>query len=184
VSESRRLSWPIVALSTTLALGAAAVTYTVLADDPAPAAIELTPEGDLPTFAEASFTTFEGEEVALTSVVGTPTVVNFFSSTCVPCVKEMPAFEEVFGQTDGQVAFLGLAVADRTDDALALVEQTGVSYRTAQDPDASVFHALGGVVLPTTVVLDAEGRTVASHSGELSADRLRSLVADALGITL
>ena len=51
--------------------------------------------------------------------------MNFFASTCTPCITEMPAFEEVYQelQGSGQVAFLGLAVADRTDDALALVER-------------------------------------------------------------
>ena len=185
VPESPRLPWRVVALSTVLALGAAAGTYVLLADDDESTAtsLELTPEGEVPTPDEASFTTFDGEEVALSSLRGTPTVVNFFSSTCVPCITEMPAFEEVFQEVGGEVAFLGLAVADRTDDALALVDETGVTYPTAQDPDGSVISALGGTVLPTTVLLDADGEVVATHPGELDADELRDLLADELGIT-
>jgi len=187
VSDPRRLPWRVVAMSTLLALGAAVATYVVLADDPEPtasAALELTPEGDLPTFDEASFTTFDGETVALTSLLGSPTVVNFFSSSCTPCIKEMPAFEQVFQQAGSQVAFLGLAVNDRPEDAQALVAQTGVTYPTAQDPDNSVINVLGGTVLPTTVLLDADGQVVATRSGELSADELRALLADRFGIAL
>lgn len=184
VPESPRLPWRLVALSTVLALGAAVGTYGLLADggEPAATTIELTPEGEVPTADDASFTTFDGEEVALSSLRGTPTVVNFFASTCVPCITEMPAFEEVHQELGDEVAFLGLAVADRADDARALVERTGVTYRTAQDPDATVISALGGTVLPTTVLLNADGEVVATHAGELDADELRALLADELGV--
>jgi hypothetical protein len=71
---------------------------------------------------------------------------------------------------------------DRPEDALDLVERTGVTYQTAQDKDASVITALGGTVLPTTVLLDADGKIVAVHNGELDAGELRNLLADELGI--
>jgi thiol-disulfide isomerase/thioredoxin len=189
VPESPRLPWRAVALSTVLALAAATVTYVVLSDDddapaePPAGTIALTPEEDVPSVDEVAFRTFDGQEVPLTSLAGTPTVVNFFASTCVPCITEMPAFEEVYQELGGDdLAFLGLAVADRADDALALVEQTGVTYPTAQDPEAEVIAALGGSVLPTTVLLDADGEIVALSNGELDADELRALIADELGI--
>ena len=45
-----------------------------------------------------------------------------------------------------------------------------------------MITALGGSVLPTTVLLDADGEIVATHNGELDADELRALLADELGI--
>ena len=182
---SPRLPWRLVAASTVLALCAATATYVVLddsGDDDTPAGtIELTPDGEVGVDGVA-FTTFDGAEVALSTLRGGPTLVNFFASTCVPCVTEMPAFEEVYQELGDEVAFLGLAVADRPEDALDLVERTGVTYPTAQDPDSAVITALGGSVLPTTVLLDADGEIVATHNGELDADELRALLADELGI--
>jgi thiol-disulfide isomerase/thioredoxin len=192
VPESPRLPWRAVVLATVLALGAATATYVLLADrvsseDDAESpvgTIELTPESEAPPTDDVSFLTFDGQEVPLTNLQGTPTLVNFFSSTCTPCITEMPAFEEVYQELGGEdVAFLGLAVADRADDALALVEQTGVTYPTAQDPDAAVIAALGGTVLPTTVLLDADGEVVAVSNGELDADELRAFIADELGVS-
>ncbi len=190
--ESPRLPWRTVALSTVLALAAATTTYVLLSRDgdtqvdtgeEPTATIELTPEGEVPSADEVAFVTFDDQEVPLSTLQGTPTVVNFFASTCTPCITEMPAFEEVYQELGGdQLAFLGLAVADRPDDALALVEQTGVTYPTAQDPDSAVITALGGTVLPTTVLLDADGEIVATSNGELDADELRALIADELGI--
>lgn len=186
--EAPRLPLRYLALSTILALAAAGITVAVLRDDGQPESVgtvELTPEdsaaeGDV---AGVTFTTFEGDEVALSSLAGTPMLVNFFASTCVPCVTEMPALQAVHEQLGDQVLFLGLAMQDRPEDAQALVERTGVTYRTAQDKDGSVIAALGGTVLPTTVLIGADGKIVASHSGQLDEDGLRSFIADGLGIT-
>ena len=187
VPASARLPWHLVAMSTVLALAAAVGAYMILdGDDDAPEStnptLELTPEEDLPAAEDVTFTTFDDEEVALASLRGRPLVVNFFASTCVPCITEMPAFEAVFQDVGGEVSFLGLAVADRADDAQALVERTGVTYPTAQDRDSTVINALGGTVLPTTVLLDADGEIVARRFGEIDADELRALLADELGI--
>jgi thiol-disulfide isomerase/thioredoxin len=178
----------VLALSTVLALGAAVGTYVLLSDDDqsgdGQGTIELVPDDEAPgAVGAATFTTFEGETVALSSLQGTPILVNFFASTCVPCITEMPELEEVHQEVGDQVTFLGLAAqGDRPEDAHDLVERTGVTYRTARDTDASVMTALGGLVLPTTVLLDAEGTIVATHSGQLDADDLRALLADELGV--
>lgn len=184
------LRW--IAASTLLALLAALGTIAVLrgddgADpvDPAEAAsLTLEPEtSELGDVASAVFTTFEGDEVGLATLQGSPVVVNFFASTCVPCITEMPALETVHQEVRERVEFLGLAVADRPDDAQRLVEETGVTYTTAQDKDSSVITALGGTMLPTTVLLDADGAIVATHTGKITAEELRGLIAEHFGIT-
>jgi thiol-disulfide isomerase/thioredoxin len=186
-----RLPLRAIALSTVVALAAAVGTYVALSDRDGSRSstvdtIRLTPESGRPARGDdVRFTTFDGKEVALSALQGRPVLVNFFASTCVPCVTEMPALEEVHQQVGDQVTFLGLAAAgDRPEDALGLVERTGVTYRTARDVDGTVIAALGGTVLPTTVLLDADGSVVKVHSGKLDARSLRSLLADELGITL
>ena len=111
--------------------------------------------------------------------------MNFFASTCAPCVTEMPAFEEVYQDLGGeQVAFLGLAVADRPEDAQALVDQTGVTYPTAPGPGRLPSSPRWAAsCCPTTVLLDADGTVVATHNGALDADELRALIADELGVS-
>lgn len=187
VPRSPWLTLRLLAVSTTVALLAAIATYVVLDDGgdtesvASSGTIPLEPSEE-PASDDPVFTTFDGDEVALSSLQGSPVLVNFFASTCVPCVTEMPAFEEVFQEVGDQVRFLGLAMQDRPEDALDLIERTGVTYPAAQDKDGSVINALGGTVLPTTVLLDAEGEIVASHSGALDAEQLRELLADELDI--
>jgi thiol-disulfide isomerase/thioredoxin len=189
VPESPRFGWRPLLASTALAAIAAAGTYVLLdgGDDGGGAAgttvptIALDPEVEVDP-ESATFLDFDGQEVPLTALRGRPVVVNFFASTCVPCVTEMPAFEEVHQDVGDRVTFLGLALQDRREAALELVERTGVTYRTAQDREGAVFTALEGIVLPTTVLLDADGEVVDRHAGALTADELREWLADRLGI--
>ena len=188
--EVPRFPARVLVASTVLALIAAVATYVILdGGDDEPEATEptvtvpLTPDpGDVDA-STAAFTEFGSEApVLLSSLRGKPVVVNFFASFCVPCITEMPAFEEVHQQVGDEVTFLGLAVADREDEATDLVERTGVTYRTASDFRSEVFTALGGTILPTTVLLDADGKVVEIHPGALKADALRELLAEALGV--
>ena len=189
--EIPRFGWRTLVASTALALVAAGAVVVVLGGDDdggdSPSSvgtvtIPLEPEVTVAAD-QATFTDFDGEVVALSSLRGTPVVVNFFASFCVPCITEMPAFEEVHQALGNEVTFLGLAVADRKDEAQELVKKTKVTYRTAQDRDGSVMASLGaGTRLPGTVLLDADGKVVARHLGQLTADELRELIADELGI--
>lgn len=183
-----RLPLRSVVVAFVLASLAAIGTVVVLSgdDDPVDPEIPVTLEpedGSSDDPASVTFTTFADEEVRLGSLKGSPVVVNFFASTCAPCITEMPALEEVHTQFGDRVEFLGLAVFDQPEAAQRLVEQTGVTYPTAQDKDGTAIAALGGTMLPTTILLDADGKVVRTHTGEISADELRGLLADDLGVT-
>ena len=129
-----------------------------------------------PAALDAHFTYFDGREGSLADFEGRPLVVNFFASWCVPCVKEMPAFERVHQELGDEVAFLGLNVRDPLEKGKEIASDTGVTYDLARDPDGGFLAAMEGVVMPTTAFLDAEGNIVEVHNGALEADELRDLV--------
>ena len=54
----------------------------------------------------------------------------------------------------------------------AFVESVGVTWDMGRDPDASILQSLGGTALPTTVLLDANGKIVYQHLGALDVDDL------------
>jgi thiol-disulfide isomerase/thioredoxin len=124
----------------------------------------------------ATFERFDGEEVTLADYAGRPLVVNFFANWCPPCVTEMPAFEEVNQQYGDEVAFLGISVNESVEEAQALVDRTGVTYDLAREPQGNLVRELGGVGMPTTVLLTADGEVVEAHTGELSGDELTELI--------
>ncbi len=120
----------------------------------------------------------DGEEGQLAEVAGrgTPVVLNFWSSTCVPCLNEMPAFEEVHDRLGDEVEFLGIDVADTVEDGREMVERTGVTYPNARDPRSEIFTVFGGIALPRTVLIAADGTVADTHSGELDAAELTELL--------
>lgn len=127
-----------------------------------------------------TFETFEEGESTVAAAATGPLVVNFFAATCVPCVSEMPAFEEVHQKMRGQVSFLGLSVQESLESGRAIAERTGVTYPLGRDPDGSLLAGMGGIVMPTTALVDSNDRIVALHSGELTADELETLITEEL----
>jgi cytochrome c biogenesis protein CcmG, thiol:disulfide interchange protein DsbE len=194
---SRRLPLPAIIAATALALVAALGAFAVLDggdaggnDAAAPGdgttdGFELSPRGQLPgSVAEVRLGSLrDGPDAALGELLtGAPVVVNFFASWCVPCVEEMPAIEAVHQSLGDQVTFVGLANQDADEDALATVEATRVTYPTFGDPDASALSYFGGLRMPTTVFIAADGTVVDVNSGALTEAQLRAKITDLFGI--
>ena len=144
---------------------------------------DISPEAsDGTDLSDLTFDLFDGGTGTIADYEGTPLVVNFFASWCPPCVREMPEFQEVFERLDGQVAFLGLSQDQSPQDALALVEATGVTYDVAWDLDLEVYGATGSIAMPTTAFVSPSGELLDTFAGALDADSLVDLVENVLGI--
>lgn len=174
---------------------ATAVAFTAGDDDGAVETLDpdaTLPAGEAPAGPDRSgqplpdltYETFDGQEASLRDLVGTPLVINFWASWCAPCIAEMPAFDEVHRAAGDQVTFLGLNVTDGVEPARVMIERTGVTYDLGRDPSGDVLAALGGVTMPTTVFVAADGTIVASHAGQLDGDELTASIADELGVTV
>jgi hypothetical protein len=92
----------------------------------------------------------------------------------------MPDLEAVHREYADRVEFVGLSVDPHPADGWDLVDRTGVTYDVGHDEDSTVFRALGGVGMPTTVLIDADGAVVDSRTGAASVDDLRGMVDDLL----
>lgn len=127
------------------------------------------------------YDTPDGGSIDLVEFRGQPLVINFFATWCGPCRAELPAFAEVSTEFDGQVQFLGLNV-DESDvpAALALLEETGVTYPIGLGEDGTLLEKLGGAVMPVTAFVDEEGRLVLAHNGALERAELTALIEDEL----
>ena len=122
------------------------------------------------------------------------TVVNFWFTTCKPCVGELPDLEALHqelakkgGAVIGINAFTLDSNAKEIEDAKSILEQQGVSYQNicfASDSDAGLFTA-GLYAFPTTYVVDRNGHIVGDPIvGAISSDaqmkKLNALIDQAL----
>jgi cytochrome c biogenesis protein CcmG/thiol:disulfide interchange protein DsbE len=120
----------------------------------------------------------DGGTEQVSELGGTPLLLNFWSSTCAPCVAEMPEFQALATRADGRVRVVGVDVTDTEAGAADLLRRTGVTYRNAADPNGQLFATYGGTSLPRTVLIGADGTVLATHSGALDAAGLAALLTD------
>jgi len=123
-----------------------------------------------------------GSLVRLSDHKGTPVVLNFWASWCVPCRKEMPALARASAEFAGEVDFLGVDYQDVRDDGLALLREARVRYPSGFDPEGSAASSFGLRGMPTTVFIGANGQVMATSLGELTESELRRSIVELFGI--
>ncbi|SDX54341.1 Peroxiredoxin [Modestobacter sp. DSM 44400] len=143
------------------------------------------PAGERAAAPAFSGTLLDGGDFDSSSLAGDVAVLNFWGSWCAPCRVETPQFQEVYAdvQDDG-VQFLGLNVKDVQQLATAFVESKGVTFPSLFDPKGEValaFRDYPATAIPSTIVLDREGRVAAVYTGEVQQDDLRAVLDLALG---
>jgi thiol-disulfide isomerase/thioredoxin len=133
---------------------------------------------------EVAGETLDGEPIALEDFRGETVVVNVWGSWCAPCRAEAPdlvaASEEL---ADDGVRFLGINSRDLDKAAAkAFQRRFEVPYPSIYDQQGRTLLAFRGTLspnaIPSTVVIDEQGRVAASVIGEVSKSTLVGLVED------
>lgn len=120
---------------------------------------------------------FDGADVTTASLRGKPTVINFWASTCAPCIEEMPLLEAGYQALGDEVNFVGVDVFESPDLGRAMIAKTGVTFPQTVDPTNEVLTRFGGIQLPHTVILAADGTVAALHNEPITTEaELRGLI--------
>ena len=112
----------------------------------------------------------QGDPISSGDYLGDVYVVNFWWAACPPCRVEAPDLVAV-AEDYADVPFLGVNTQDGPGQALTFAEEFGVPYPSILDADdAAVQLAFAGSgmppnAVPSTLVLDREGRVAARISG-------------------
>ncbi len=125
--------------------------------------------------------TLEGDPVSLESVRGSPVVLNFWATWCVPCLQEHPVLLEAARRYQGRgVVFLGVLYGDEAADANAYLKKHGKAFPTLLDPAqrTAIDYGVGGV--PETFFIDRSGQIVRKVSGPVSPDVMVSTLEEML----
>jgi len=130
-------------------------------------------------------TDYEGEDVDTAAWLGDVVVLNTWYAACAPCRAEAPDLVELANdrEPDG-VRVLGINTTDEAGAAQAFQRTFEVPYPSIDDRSGEVVAQLSGTVplqaVPSTVVLDREGRVAARVIGLAEGSTLGALVDDVL----
>jgi thiol-disulfide isomerase/thioredoxin len=111
---------------------------------------------------------------------GQLTVLNSWASWCAPCLTEMPMLIDAAANHPG-VRFIGLNAIDDEVQASQFVEDLGITFDSIRDPEGELLATIPGVpprALPSTVVLDSQGRIAARIIGPIKEGQLDTILDD------
>jgi thiol-disulfide isomerase/thioredoxin len=119
---------------------------------------------------------------------GTPLLVNFWATWCVPCVEELPDLARVAAEQNGAVALLGVSFdgwvsgygPETENNVRGFLAEAGVGYdnliyRGDQDPVLEAFGLSGAI--PHSILYDRDGRIARRWDGQVDLAALRAAIA-------
>jgi thiol-disulfide isomerase/thioredoxin len=128
--------------------------------------------------------TLEGETLDIADLKGKVVVLNVWGSWCAPCRGEAPHFAKVSKDTRAKgVEFVGVNTRDpRRGPAIAFEKDYGIDYPSLYDPAGKIIvngfpkGTLIPQAIPSTVVLDRQGRIAARSLKAVSEEELREMI--------
>ncbi|MEP7090312.1 MAG: TlpA disulfide reductase family protein [Nocardioidaceae bacterium] len=134
---------------------------------------------------EVSGTTLAGRPASLGDYRGKVVVINVWGSWCPPCRAEAPMLAQAARALSSKgVVFLGINSRDPEQAGPRAFERRyRIPYDSIYDPDGRTLLAFDGTLspnsIPSTVIIDGQGRVSGSVIGEISRTTLDDLVDDA-----
>jgi cytochrome c biogenesis protein CcmG/thiol:disulfide interchange protein DsbE len=105
---------------------------------------------------------------------GTPVVLNFWASWCVPCREESPDLQRQWRATRASgVVVLGLDMQDITDDARDFIREFRLTYPMVREGGNGTARRYGTTGIPETFFISPAGKVVGHVIGVASPDQLR-----------
>lgn len=131
------------------------------------------------TLPSVSLRGLDGREVELRAVADGPTVINFWATWCGPCRREMPELASLHRKLkDRGLQVVGIALNSGSPDEIRrFADRHGVDYplfRASREWARRHFRLFG---MPTTLIVDGEGRIRKRLVGPQTEERLREEVA-------
>jgi len=120
-----------------------------------------------------------GELHSLASFRGKPVIINFWATWCPPCREEMPSMNRAWDKVKNEgIEMIAVNVGEDEDTIMSFMGEYPIDFRVLLDQDAEVSSAWPIKGLPTTFVLDKEGRLAYRAIGgrEWDDDKLLDIV--------
>jgi cytochrome c biogenesis protein CcmG, thiol:disulfide interchange protein DsbE len=104
-------------------------------------------------------TTFDGEDISLSSLSGKVIVMNFWASWCIECGYEAEELQTSweFYEQDNEVIFLGVDWTDTDKEAAEYINKYEITYKNGPDYGTRISQAYHLTGVPETYIIDGNG---------------------------
>lgn len=127
----------------------------------------------------STFVLLDGSKSTTADLKGKVTLVNFWATTCVSCVKEMPQLAATYDKFKSR-GFETVAVAmsyDPPSYVVSFAQSRQLPFKVAIDNTGEVARAWGDIkITPTTFIVNKYGQIVKRYIGEPDFDALHQLL--------
>ena len=125
------------------------------------------------------------ETVAVSDLQGQPVVLNFWAGLCPPCRAEMPEFQAFADEYEGRATLVGVDLGQSfalgsEEDAIALLQELGVTYPAGAPDDENLARELSVLGLPATFFVAADGSLHRKWQGVLNGEKLAEITDEML----
>ncbi len=119
----------------------------------------LTPLADRPPAPELDLHDMDGARHRMSDYLGRVVIVNFWATWCPPCREEMPSMQRAYEQLRGEgIEMLAINIGEDEDTLFAFTADYPVEFPLLLDLDSATIQRWPVKGLPTTFVVDPEGR--------------------------
>jgi peroxiredoxin len=132
-----------------------------------------------PNAPDVRFTDLNGQSISTADLRGKVVLVNFWATSCVTCVHEMPQIVETYNKYRA-LGFETIAVAmsyDPPNYVLHYAEKNALPFKVALDTKGDLAKSFGDIRLtPTTFIIDKRGQVVKQYLGQPNFAQLHALL--------
>ena len=127
----------------------------------------LIPIAEKPNAPELTLSDMAGKRITLSSLKGKTVLLNFWATWCPPCREEMPTLETLYQSFKGRSDFVLLAVDSSEEKATVsdFLKKNPYHFPVLLDSDGAVSYHYSISAIPTTFLIDAQGRIIAGTRG-------------------
>ncbi|NOU94444.1 redoxin domain-containing protein [Paenibacillus sp. LMG 31456] len=111
-------------------------------------------------------TTMDGTSIKLSDYRGKGVLLNFWASWCEPCVDEMPRINKAYHLNTSGVEIIAVNVGDSRATARDFITSQGINFPIWLDPSGEAADSYRVTGLPSTFLIDKNGRLVKAVAGE------------------
>jgi len=113
--------------------------------------------------------TLSGPNLRLQEQRGKVVLINFWATWCGPCQQEMPKLNQLYEKyRSAGFVLLGVNVDEDANHASDVATKLGLKFPVLLDSEKSVSHLFDLATMPSTVILDRDGKVRYVHRGYLS----------------